>query len=522
MHPIAPSTAHPPTTPQQPQGAGERTASSASSSAVACSSRPAGPELPTAPQEQQLQTRLAQPRSSPQCDRLLFSRDRFTAVIAPWMNRFDSSKARELERCTDPASFPELLHATLGEQLRQAPRLRLEPCKAFVQPAGIMVNTAPDRYELVQLQPFKPATQQFFLPDCRDPLESNEAYEDDNLCLTPDNKRLLTLVEKRALIYEVAPENILQEPARCDPGWPVFKALWSPCGQYLHTMTGVSDSVWARSDSGHWREVIKAQQAGGNAGPVNYNFNYALFSPDSRSFILCAGAGQVAAFSWWCQPDGSWTPEPVPLLSRQDTNGSWPLFVKAVFSPDSSTLALLPRSASEVEIWRRLEQGKWTREASVPVDFYDGDPLRPQTKYEPVKSNDFQDMAFNSHGQLAVASILQPDPKSSCSDSRETSLYNDDDDSCAEGDNDAEQHRFLRNQNRHIGVAIWSPSRHGWQKQVQIVALGKECPDHLSWYGYALQLFFSTDGRVLVVDDNCRRVQAWSLLPCCAPTAPSH
>ncbi|MCY4472285.1 MAG: hypothetical protein OXC07_05610, partial [Kistimonas sp.] len=446
-----------------------------------------------------------------------FSRDRFTAVIAPWMNRFDSSKARELERCTDPASFPELLHATLGEQLRQAPRLRLEPCKAFVQPAGIMVNTAPDRYELVALQPFKPGTREFFLPDCRTSFDSDEPYENDDVCLTLDQKRFVTLLEKRALIYEVAPENILREPAQCDSGQPILRALWSPCGQYLHTTTDVSDSVWARSDSGRWEEVIREQEAIGNNGRTDYPFNFSLFSPDSRSFILFAAAGQVAAVSWWCQPDGSWTPEPVPLLSRQDATGSWPLFVKAVFSPDSSTLALFPRSAHEVEIWHRLEQGTWTREASVSVDFYDGDPLRPKIKYGPIIADDFQDMAFNSHGQLALASIVQPvqdaDPESASSDSRESSLKYDDCDSYAEGPGYEESQKYLRKQNRHIGVAIWGPSRHGWQKQAQIVFPGKECPDHLSWYGPVLQLFFSTDGRVLVADDSCRRVQAWCLLP---------
>jgi len=493
---------------QQSSGPGGPGLPPSSSSTLTEPPRLAGRELGPVPQERLLNPVPTQPHQALPCDRRLLSRDRFTAVIAPWMNKFDSGKARELERCSDAAAFPEKLWATLGEQLRKAPRLRLEPCATFVQPAGILVGTAPNRYELVSLPSLTPGTWEFFLPYCNNRSDSNKLCDNRNLCLTADKKRFVALPANGALIYEIAPENILQEPTLCHPGQPVLKALWSPCGQLLHTQTNVSDSVWSRTDSGHWKEVIKETgQAGG------FSTNYSIFSPDSRSFILCAGASPISALSWWCQPDGNWTREPVPLRSYQCADGRARVFQRSVFSPDSRTLALRPEDDSHVEIWHRSEQGEWAQEACVPLDFQDGDPLRPQQKYKPFKpaSQDFQDMVFNNYGQLALASIVRtvknrnPDTKFSERSSR------------------ADYVEYIRQRDRHIGVAIWHPSRDGWQKQVQIVVLRKDCPDHRSDFELTiLRLSFSSDGRILVADDDCRQVHAWSLLPCCAPTAPSH
>ncbi|MCY4472287.1 MAG: hypothetical protein OXC07_05620 [Kistimonas sp.] len=487
---------------RQSQAPGEPTSASASASAVAHSPRPAGQHLAAAPEERRSQP--SAPRPSP-WDSRPFSRDRFTTIIAPWMNRFDSSKTKELQGCSDPDIFPQLLYKTLGEQLRQTSRLRLEPCKAFLQPAGLLVSTAPNHYERLELPAVAPDARSGFPAFCQQGLKS------DTLYIAPDQKRFVELCEENALIYEALPDGSFHQTARCHAGQPVNSAQWSPCSQYLRTRTYDYISLWSRSDSGDWKEVIRET--------CEYHGRQTVFSPDSRSFMLFTesmfmGDTSVHAVNWWCQPDGSWTREPVQLNPPEDDAGEYSYELPGIaFSPDSRTMAL-SLQPDYVQIWRRLEQGSWTQESVVPLDFPGDDPCSPPRTYGPVRYCAVQDMSFNAHGQLALASLVAPRYHDS-----NASLESDSDDSDTGA---AEPQQRHEQQPRLRGFAIWSPSSHGWKKQAQIVTEDGPCTRHQAFVDRVMRVYFSPDGRCLAAENGCGAIQAWCLVPADPSTAPSR
>ncbi|MCY4472242.1 MAG: hypothetical protein OXC07_05395 [Kistimonas sp.] len=473
-----------------------------------------------------------------------FSRDRFTDTIAPWMSKFDGSQVRELESCTGPA-FPGLLHTILGTQLREAPGLKMEPCKVFAQPPGtgpehFLLRVAPERFELLKLPPAPPCMTNSPAPACQGKYASTafentheKKYLNDSVCLAPNHKRLARLrFSKRMLVYEALPDGSWRpEVLRHNPaspsvrdaadsyalcmqwhsrqGGPIRIALWSPCSQYLCTLVSANDaSLWARSEEGHWEEVIQEC--------TDFVLGDVFFSPDSRSVILNGRHYSEPMFScWWCQADGRWVQHSTHSLPPTQATTSSCVLTKAVFSHDSRTLALLLQEDMQVQIWCRTEQGIWIHQAALPIDFLDDkDPSRPENIRNAMTRNGFEDMTFNSHGQLAIATELRPLARDNDADTA------DSEDSHVSDSSDSSESREMLSGLLHLrhGIAIWSPSRHGWKKQEQLVVEEKkEC--HVHGGASPLRLLFSPDGRILVAHhDDCKRMKAWCLVPDQAPT----
>jgi len=141
----------------------------------------------------------------------------------------------------------------------------------------------------------------------------------------------------------------------------------------------------------------------------------------------------------------------------------------------------------------------------VPVDFPGADPRHPSTTYGPRQPDDFQAVTFHAYGQLAVASIVSPRGHGSACDN-----FNLNPDSDNSYDSDTAWRKCSERDTQHTGLALWSPSPHGWHKQAQIVTTGPLCFDHQPVTMPVLRLFLSPDGCILAAENNCRRIHAWS------------
>jgi len=404
------------------------------------------------------------------CNSQPFSRYRFNSTIAPWLNKFAPRQTAELEHCTDLKTFPALACAMVGEQLRQAPALRLEERPCFRHPAGVLACVGPGCYEL-----FDAARTP--ISDSLDVQNDDESWGKVSSrtrgCLSPDQNCLVSICQERAFIHARRQDGSWFEQAQCYHGEPLDRAQWSPCSQYLIIQSRQTVSVWSERHADHWEQVISQ--------PCNRFTDLTVFSPDSRTFIVDTGD----IHGWWRQEDGSWTAAPSLALTGMVTH--------IAFSKDSQKLALSLSADIDIKIFSRSPQGGWTPDGVLGPDPQHSHPSELPDRHTSAEAEagDVKGMAFNIHGQLAVG--------------RELRLL--------------DQEKADR-RDSHISLALWDLSSHPWEQQSRIVIASRSCAQH-DWMqmggttscGGLSELFFSADGRFLIAEDDCKRVKAWCLVP---------
>ncbi|MTI15275.1 F-box protein [Sansalvadorimonas verongulae] len=394
-----------------------------------------------------------------------FSLSRFTSVITPWLDRCDASLKKALNYCTNCEDFPLLLCGAVGIQLREAASVQLKGCENFVQHGKLLTCVAPGRYELIEYPPALLSTSEWHKTNCCQGSEENDTTD---FCTTLDQKRFARLCQEKVLIHELGQDSLFHKVAQCDAQLPVMFAQWSSCGQLLLTLTKKKASLWSMKSADVWEEEIHTA--------ISSRLLEARFSPDSCTVVclmehqrMKRGDSNWSAFSW-CRKNGLWIQD-LPWKLPEEQNER--LLVGSVFSKNSTKLAL--RFEYHVQVWCRSKKNVWEPESVLSMNWAESSPYTVSKHTESV--------AFNIHGQVAVAWTLKPPSEL---ENSKTSW--------------------------HTGIVVWNASRNPYKKQVQITTKREECEVNPSSYN-TLSLFFSPDGRFLIGSDNCKRTNVWCQVP---------